>query len=71
MKRKFKIRYPKHYGDPEKAGKKYRPPEKCMVVMSGGGVFFLYNGEPFYPSICRLSDVLPAYDVEWVEEVKP
>jgi len=34
-----------------------------MVVMNGGGVFFLYNGEEYYPSIKKLSTVLFKYDV--------
>jgi len=36
-----------------------------MVVMNGGGVFFLYNGEEYYPSIKKLSTVLFKYDVVW------
>lgn len=62
---KFKIMYPQDYHDPEKAGKRYRPPSKCMVVMNSGGVFFLYDGETYYPSIRKLSNVLHKYDVVW------
>ena len=65
MKAKFKIMYPQDHHEPEKRGKPYHPPEKCMVVMNGGGVFFLFNGEPYYPSITKLSDVLYKYDVAW------
>ena len=65
MKQKFKIMYPQDYYDQTKQGKPYHPPEKCMVVMNGSGVFFLYNGEPYYPSIKKLSDVLFKYDVVW------
>jgi hypothetical protein len=36
-----------------------------MVVMNGGGVFFLYDDETYYPSIQRLSEVLSCYDVVW------
>ncbi len=45
--------------------KPYIPPPEKMVVMNGGGVFFLYSGEQYYPSIIKLSDVLPKYDVVW------
>ena len=65
MRQKFKIMYPSDYHEVDKRGQPYRPPTKCMVVMNGGGVFFLYNGEEYYPSIRKLSDVLPKYDVVW------
>ena len=65
MKKKFKIMYPDDYYLDEKRGKPYKPPSACMVVMNGGGVFFLYDGEQYYPSIKKLSDVLPKYDVVW------
>lgn len=65
MKRKFKIMYPAYYPDKTKAGKPYLPPENCWVVMGGGGVFFLYNNEQYYPSIQKLSKVLSKYDVVW------
>ena len=65
MKKKFKIMYPDDHHEPEKRGHPYHPPSKCMVVMNGSGVFFLYNGEPYYPSIQKLSFVLPKYDVVW------
>ncbi len=68
MRKKFKIYYPKDHPDPEKAGKKYKPPSQRMVVMSGGGVFFLYSGEQYYPSIDLLSNRLPKYDVVWSDE---
>lgn len=62
---KFKIMYPIDYHIPEKRGKPYQPPDNCMVVMNGSGVFFLYSNEDYYPSIKRLSDVLHKYDVVW------
>ena len=49
MRQKFKIMYPSDYHEVDKRGQPYRPPTKCMVVMNGGGVFFLYNGEEYYP----------------------
>lgn len=67
MKKKFKILYPSDYHDVKKAGMPYKPPTRCMVVMNGSGVFFLFNGENYYPSIKRLSDVLSKYDVVWKE----
>lgn len=68
MRKKFKIMYPSYHPDPDKAGKPYKPPENCMVVMNGSGVFFLYDNEPYYPSIRKLSKVLPSYDVVWNED---
>ena len=65
MKSKFKIMYPQDYYDVEKRGKPYKPPTNKMVVMNGGGVFFLYTGEEYYPYIQKLSEVLPKYDVIW------
>jgi hypothetical protein len=68
MRKKFKIMHPDESHKnlvPEKSGKPYLPPAGCMVVMNGSGVFFLYNGEPYYPSIRKLSDVLYRYDVVW------
>lgn len=64
MRKKFKIMYPYDHHEPEKRGKPYLPPAKSMVVMNGGGVFFLFNWED-YPSLRKLSEVLPKYDVVW------
>ncbi len=65
MRKKFKILYPRDHYDEEKRGKKYKPPEGKMLVMNSDGVFFVYSNDTFYPSIKKLSDVLPRYDVEW------
>lgn len=65
MKKKFKIMYPEDHVDVEAHGKPYKPPTKFMVVMNGSGVFFLYNGEGYYSSTRKLSDVLYKYDVVW------
>lgn len=65
MKKKFKIMYPEDYHDPKKRGKPYHPPANHMVVMNGGGVFFLVGMERFYPSVQKLSTVLYKYDVIW------
>ena len=65
MKRKFKIMYPDDYYDEDKRGKPYKPDPKKMVVMNGQGIFFVYSGEEYYPSIRKLSDVLAKYDVIW------
>lgn len=51
----------------EKRGQPYHAPDNCMVVMNGGGVFFLMNNEQYYPSIQKLSNVLHKYDVVWKE----
>lgn len=65
MRRKFKIMYPSDHHDASKAGKPFKATGKDMVVMNGSGIFFLFNGETYYPSICPLSDELPQYDVVW------
>ena len=67
MRKKFKIMYPEDHPDADKRGKPYFPPPKGMVVMNGSGVFFLFIGEDYYPSIRKLSDVLYKYDVVWSE----
>ena len=64
---KFKIMYPKDYHDPKKAGQPYHTTGKDMVVMSNKGIFFMFNGETYYPSLRPLSDVLYKYDVVWKE----
>jgi predicted ribosome-associated RNA-binding protein Tma20 len=68
MKRKFKIFYPETHANPEKAGLKYKPPHGHMLVMNNDGVFFLYDSEPYYPSISLLSDVIGHYDVVWNDD---
>jgi len=65
MRKKFKIMYPSDWHDESKQGQPYHPPSKSMVVMNGSGIFFLFNGDDYYPSIKKLSDVLPKYDVVW------
>lgn len=65
MKQKFRIIYPKDYEDESLRGLSYKPPAKSMVVMSGGGVFFLYHGEPYNSWIKPLAEVLPKFDVIW------
>ena len=65
MRKKFKIFYSKDHSDPDKAGKKYKPSSGDMVVMNSGGVFFLYSGTSFYPSLHRLVDKIGNYDVIW------
>jgi len=67
MRKKFKIFYGKDNPDPSKAGQRYKPTGKDMVIMNDQGVFFVFNWEPFYPSITRLSDKIGNYDVEWKE----
>jgi hypothetical protein len=68
-KHKFKIMYPQDHHDASKRGQPFKPASKEMVVMNGGGVFFLFNGEEYYPSIRKLSSVLSKYDVVWKEGV--
>jgi len=67
MRKKFKIMLTEDYWEAEKRGKPYLPAQNCFVVMNGGGVFFLVNNEPYYPSITKLSEVIGNYDVIWKE----
>lgn len=57
--------YPTDHPDESLAGQPYKAKGKDMVVMNGQGIFFLYSGEQYYPSIQKLSNVLPKYDVVW------
>jgi hypothetical protein len=68
MRRKFKILYPQDYHDPDKAGKQFETrSSEDMLVMNSSGVFFIYNGRTYYPSIRKLSDEIDSYDVVWVD----
>ena len=67
MRKKFKIYYGANNKDPDKAGKLFKPSGKDMLVMNSSGVFFLFNGETYYPSIRPLVDAIGNYDVEWIE----
>lgn len=68
MRKKFKIFYSKDNPDPEKAGKRYKPSGKNMLVMNSDGIFFVYNGEQYYPSINKLVNKIGNYDVKWNDE---
>ena len=68
MRNKFKIFYCNDNPDPEKAGKRYKPTGKDMLVMNAGGVFFVFNGETYYPSIQPLVNKIGNYDVEWTSD---
>ena len=67
MRKKFKIFYPQGHSDPDKAGKQFKPSSEEMIVMNSSGVFFIYNGRTYYPSIRKLSDEIASYDVVWVD----
>lgn len=67
MKKKFKIYYSKNNSDETLAGRRYKPKGKDMLVMNSGGVFFVFNGGPYYPSIMPLVNKIGNYDVEWYE----
>ncbi len=72
MRKKFEVFYSTDHPDPEKAGKKYKPTGKDMLVMNSDGVFFVFNGEAYYPSIRPLVDKIGNYDVKWrPAEVEP
>lgn len=64
--KKFQIFYPEDHPDHSLAGNQYKLTDnKDMLVMNNQGVFFIYNGEMYYPSIRKLSDVISKYDVKW------
>lgn len=65
MRKKFKVYYPENHNDSELAGKQVRLGSKEMLVMNSDGVFFVYCGETYYPSIRKLSDKIGNYDVVW------
>jgi hypothetical protein len=47
---------------------RYKPNKGEMLVMNSQGVYFVYNNEPFYPSITRLYDKIGNYIVVWEKE---
>lgn len=65
MRKKFEIYYDIHHPDKEKAGKRYKPRKHEMIVMSSAGIFFVYNGTQYYPSISKLVDKIGNFDVQW------
>lgn len=65
MKKKFKIYYPKDYHDSSLAGKRYKPPEKHMIVMNADGIFWVIDFSSFYIYARKLSDYLDQWDVVW------
>lgn len=65
MRKKFKIFYSKDNPDIEKAGTRYKPSGKDMLVMNDQGIFFVY-GTDYYAGITRLSDKIGNYDVKWI-----
>jgi hypothetical protein len=67
MKRKFKVFYGSDNPDANKAGKQYKPTGKDMLVMNGAGVFFVFNGETYYPSIMPLVLKIGNFDVQWID----
>lgn len=67
MRKKFEIYYSTDNHDSALAGMKYKPTGKDMLVMNSAGVFFVYNGEAYYPSITALVDKIGNYDVKWLE----
>lgn len=71
MKKKFKIFYSTDNPNLELAGKRYRPTGKNMLVMNDAGVFFVFNGELYYPSIKPLILKIGNYDVVWEEGPAP
>lgn len=52
--------------DESKRGTVFKTKGKDMLVMNNEGIFFIFNGETYYPSIRKLTCDLPKYDVEWI-----
>lgn len=69
MRTTFSILYPADHPDKTKARTKYTPEKNAMVVMNSQGVFFIYYNYDYYPSIRKLSEVLPKYDVLWNDQI--
>ena len=46
-------------------GEAWKAKGKEMLVMNSQGIFFVYNGEQYYPSITELSHRVPKYDIIW------
>ena len=65
MRKQFEIYYCKNNQDGSKAGKLYKPRADCMLAMNNQGIFFEYNGMPYYSFITKLSDKIGNYDVVW------
>jgi hypothetical protein len=66
--KKFKVYYSLDNPDPEKAGKQYKPSRPDMLVMNNNGIFFVYSGEAYYPSITTLTRKIGNYDIIWKEQ---
>lgn len=67
MRKKFKILYPSDHPEVDKRGTTFKTKGKDMLVMNNEGIFFIFNGENYYPSIRKLTSDLPKYDVVWKE----
>jgi hypothetical protein len=68
MRKKFKIFYGKNSTKfPEKAGQEYKPKKPYMLTMNNQGIFFIYSGYEYYPSIFKLSREIGEFDVVWGE----
>lgn len=66
MIKKFKVYYSQNNPDPEKAGNQYKPSGRNdMLVMNAEGIFFVFYGADYYPSLRKLSDMIGNYDVVW------
>lgn len=65
MRKKFTILYPSDHPEVEKRGTPFKTKGKDMLVMNNGGIFFIFNGETYYPSIRKLTHDLPKYEVKW------
>lgn len=66
-KKKFAIFYSADHSDSTKAGKRYVPEAKKMVVMNSSGIFFLCGMDDYYPSVIKLSSEIGNYAVVWKE----
>ena len=70
VRKKFKIFYGGNSKHEQLRGQQYKTKGKDMLVMNDSGVFFIFNGEPYYPSLRLLSEDIGSYDVVWYESSK-
>ncbi len=67
--KKFEVYYAKdNLLNPDKAGTQFIPKHPDMLVMNNNGIFFVYSGETYYPSISKLVEEIGNYDIVWKEQ---
>ena len=70
--RRFTIYYPKDHPDPKLAGKRYKPPKGCMLVVNEDGKPFTISGlNDWYIGVQPLLKTLPKFDIVWNDTEAP